>query len=88
MELKVLTTVAHKWENVALALHFDFNVVKQIRQNCHYQTDQACREMFNQWLDGALGTREPRTWVTLLQVLEKETGNSELAKDLQRKLRN
>ena len=67
--IKTIDRVAAEWKRVALHLHFEDHCIKVIEMNCHYQPVSACRSMFSQWLEGK--GREPRTWRTLIVVLEE-----------------
>ena len=66
--MKIIETVAARWEEVALALHFEGHILRNIRYDPHIQCiDTSCREMFQKWLDGE--GREPVTWKTLMDAL-------------------
>ena len=47
-----------------------------------HQPQDACIQMFSDWLVGGLGLREPITWATLIEVLI-EAGLVDLAQDLE-----
>ena len=84
--MKITQTVAAKWEDVALALHFEGHVLQNIRYDPHIHCiDTACREMFQKWLDGE--GRQPVTWETLLDALV-DAGFVTVVEDLHEILRN
>ena len=80
--VKIISTVASRWEKVALRLYFSHNDIARIERHHHDQSVLACQTMFTEWLDGKDRTREPITWATLIEVLI-EAEFSELASDLQ-----
>ena len=65
--VKVKDEVAHEWQEVAVALHFDGGEIEAIRQSTYNQSSDACRVLFSQWLQG--GHRKPVSWETLVQAL-------------------
>ena len=72
--------VAVKWEIVATRLHFEAYDIVRLRRDSPYQSIQACRSVFTEWLEGK--GRQPRTWATLIEVL-KEAELSILAHELE-----
>ena len=83
--IKVVQTVAAKWEDLADSLEFDHPKVQIIKRNHVQDVVGACKDVLGRWLAGE-GDREPRTLGILLEALE-EIGNSELAKDIHHGLR-
>lgn len=78
--IKVLDTGASKWEHLAIRLYFDESKIEQIRTDSH-GTVSACRTVFSEWLQGKQGLRAPRTWDTVIAVLQ-EADLGQLADDL------
>ena len=78
--VKVIDSVAARWEKVAMRLHFNHHVIECIRRDNHHQTTPSCQKMFAEWLDGS--GRKPVNWQTLITALQ-EADFSELASDLQ-----
>ena len=70
-QVKIIETVAAKWEDVA-------------RYDTRIQCVDACREMFQKWLDGE--GSQPVTWETLMAALVG-AGFITLVEDLQEILR-
>ena len=84
--VKIIETVAAKWEEVALALHFEGHTIQNIRYDPHIQCiDTACRVMLQKWLDGE--GRQPVAWGTLMDALI-DIGFVTVVEDLQEILRN
>ena len=81
--IKVINRTASSWERVALRLHFEGHEIKGMAKDNHYQTEDACRDMFSEWLLGK--GREPRTWTTVITALE-EADLSEVANNLKQVL--
>ena len=78
--VKVIETVAAKWEKVAIRLYFDHNVIDRIKRDGHYQSDPCCHKMFGEWLGGK--GRQPVNWQTLITVLS-EADYAELSHKLE-----
>ena len=77
--VKVISRVAAKWEEVATRLHFEGHDISRIKKDEHYQSFDACRSMFVEWLEGK--GRTPTTWETIIKVLE-EVELANVASDL------
>ena len=71
---------------MALRLHFDDNMISQIRTESQNNEFHACQSVFSKWLDGKKGLRQPRTWGTVIDIL-KEADLCQLAEDLEQVLR-
>lgn len=66
--MKIIETVAARWEEVALELHFKGHMLQNIQYDPHIQCiDSACRVMLQKWLDGE--GSQPVTWETLMDAL-------------------
>ena len=84
--VKIIETVAAKWEEVALALHFEGNAIQNIQYDPHIRCiDSACRVMLQKWLDGE--GHLPVTWETLMDALVA-AGFVTVVEDLQEILRH
>ena len=81
MTIRIIDKIAHKWDQVAITLHFETNEIEGIERDCQCQTNDASRKMIMKWLDGGGSLRKPITWATLIEALE-EAGLSEVAKDI------
>ena len=80
---KVVEKVSAAWEELALALHFDGEVLRAVKRSEHFQVKAACRTILQRWLDGE--GLQPVTWETLVEALvDIEQGT--LARDLRREL--
>ena len=78
--VKVIESVAARWEKVAIRLKFEHQVIDRIKRDNNYQCVPSCQTMFAEWLDG--NGRQPVTWQTLITALQ-EADFSVLASDLQ-----
>ena len=83
--MKIIETVAARWEEIALELHFEGHTLQNVRYNTRIQCIDACREMFQKWLDGE--GRQPVTWETLMDALVG-AGFVTVVEDLQEILRH
>ena len=79
--MRVIEGVAAQWEHLALALQFDGSVIEIVRRDTFYQTEDACREMLQRWLEGYGGTRQPVNWGTLIDSL-LDAGFVDIAENL------
>ena len=75
--LRIIELVAPIWHRIALTLGFNEAQTKSIEISCHYQPEDACREMFSLWLEG-IGDLKPAIWSTLIQCL-KDVSLTEIA---------
>ena len=66
-ELRIMDTVAAKWDKIALALHFDFPIIDAVRESTRFQADKACHSILQKWLEGK--GRRPVTWETFVEGL-------------------
>ena len=66
--MKIVETIAYRWQDVALALHVEGSVIKSIKQST-FSNVEGCRRMLDRWLQG--GYREPVTWETLVEALQE-----------------
>ena len=81
--VRVVQMVSANWEELALALHFDGEVIWAVERNQHFQVEAACRTILQRWLDGE--GLQPVTWETLVEALV-DTEHGALAGDLRREL--
>ena len=77
--VKIISRVAAEWEKVATRLQFEGHDILRIKKDNHFQTSDACRAMFIEWLEGK--GRTPTTWDTVIKALE-EAEFGETAGDL------
>ena len=75
--------VSADWEELALALHFDGEVLRAVERSQHFQVEAACRTILQRWLDGE--GLQPVTWETLVEALV-DIEHGALARDLRREL--
>lgn len=78
--VKVIERIAHKWEEVATRLYFGAHDIASIKQDCHYRTLQASRQVMMEWQMGK--GRKPTTWATLINALS-EADLAEVSYDLE-----
>ena len=54
-----------------MVLNFSASRIRTIDMESHYKPEDACRQMFYDWLDGDCDLRGPITWNTLIQCLKE-----------------
>ena len=69
--IRIFSSSAARWEKIATRLYFDGNTIQSIKKSSFYQTTDACKAIFNEWLNGREGLREPRTWATVVEILKE-----------------
>ena len=83
----VVTSVAYKWEDIAIYLDVSTDVTDNIKASDRNTNEDHCREMLKQWLrttDDMMG-KMPRTWASIFQAIDKSIGFV-VANDVKRKL--
>ena len=79
--VRIISRIAHEWDQVATRLYFEGHEIRRIQQDFHGQSRKASREMIMEWLDGRGTLRKPITWATLIKALN-EAELSQLAEDV------
>ena len=79
--LKLIQSIAAKWEQIARRLYFDHHVIDIITKDCPQQAELACQSVLTRWLNGE--GRQPISWMTLITVLD-EADLSSIAEDLKK----
>ena len=80
VKIKVMEEVAAQWDGLALHLDFPQGIINIIKNDYPNQTERACQQMFQRWLE-----RADPTWRVLLKALEDIDMNT-LASDLRKLL--
>ena len=78
--MKIIQKVGSDWQTVALALRFDYSVIRTIEYDYPHMTEKACEKMFERWLNGEV-CEESITWERLAQALD-EAKHGTLAKKI------
>ena len=66
----VVPKVLAEWEDVAYALDYDIQIVRQIRNKYNGNVAKCCKELLEDWLVTNNGAT-PNTWGTLLDALKE-----------------
>lgn len=69
--VRIIDEIAYKWDDVAIALGFDWPAIERIRRDTFYQTQKATVKMFTEWLDDNNDLRNPVSWSTLIECLRE-----------------
>ena len=85
--MKVIDRSAAHWEKVAKRLYFNVSMINSIRKNPNSETVEKCCAVFEKWLEGADGLRNPLTWATVVTIL-KEADLGTLSEELDSVLSN
>lgn len=85
--VKVIESVAARWENLALALGFEAPVIDYLRRDFEHNSLGAATQVLIKWLNGEGDLDKPITWSTLIQCLN-EAGKKVLAEDVEETLKD
>ena len=80
--VRVIESVAFKWEELAIALGFEGAVIERIKMDAFYKSKNCTMSMFKEWLNAESAGYEPATWTTIIQCLI-DSELAEIAKDLE-----
>ena len=83
--IKVVDSVAFKWEELAIAFGFEGAAIERIKKDNFHKSKDSAIKMFDEWLnEGTFGCNRhlPVTWITLIQCLI-DTELAELANALE-----
>lgn len=69
--VQVITSVAAKWEELAIALGFDAPAIAHIKRDYSSDCREACSQMLQMWLRMECSdVSRPVSWATLIQCLK------------------
>ena len=84
-ELKLYSRVAHRWNQIATLLGFDYGQIESIKNNPPFTDLDRVKSVFIQWFENAASlpnaSRYPKSWQGLINLLE-DAELSEVAKEL------
>ena len=80
-EVRLLESVAVKWEKLAIRFGFEETRISNIKRGAFFQPEDACLKMFTKWLNGEHDLKPP-TWYNLIQCLKETNGFQSLARDV------
>lgn len=83
--VRVIDSVAAKWEELAIALGFDASAIDRIRRDYSSDCKEACSQMLIKWLKAELERSDEHravSWGTLIDCL-KDAEFSSIAKELE-----
>ena len=86
--VRIIDTVASKWEEVAIGLGYKGHMIKTIEKAAQNQPIKASRNMLLQWQEGQQDLRWPVTWATLIEVLRNDAALATLAEDVTKCLKS
>lgn len=81
----VVPKIASYWKEVAYSLHYDTTRVKIIQEECKDDLEYCAFELFMHWLQSDEGL-EPKSWETLLLVLNEIPELIAVGKSIEREL--
>lgn len=83
--VSVIKAAASQWESIATRLYFEGYSISTIKRDNSHSVQSACHAVFTDWVRGVDQLREPRTWRTVLKVLN-EAELSEISKKVENAL--
>ena len=78
--IRVVNTIAFKWESVAVALSIEWNTVQTIKLDNCSRSESATLSMLDLWIKG--GGSKPVNWKTLIDSLKIRAGFVTLSEEL------
>ena len=82
-EVRIIDTIAAEWEELAIALGFDGNVIKFVKKDFTQDSKGASCKILRMWLEGDYkDLKGPISWSTLLQCLT-DIGYSKICQDIE-----
>ena len=79
--VRVIEAAAYSWKALAMALGFSSAQIQNIQRDYPSCSEDACREVFIKWLEGAADDSSPLTWDALIECL-KEAKLGDLAESI------
>ena len=67
--IRLIEEVGYEWKALAVELDFDESRIDSIDTAAYSKHEDACHQMFVEWLDGDSDLKQPVTWSTLIQCL-------------------
>ena len=61
----VIPRIAADWKNVAYSMGYEYNAVKAIEKESHYEIEECCQNLFAKWLKKC-----DSTWEALLRYIK------------------
>ena len=61
----VIPRIAADWKDVAYSMGYQYNVVKTIEKESHYQIKECCQNLLAEWLK-----KHDPTWETLIKYIK------------------
>ena len=68
-KIRVIEDVGYEWKALAVELDFDESRIDSIAEVACSKHEDACCQMFVEWLDGDSDLKQPVTWGILIQCL-------------------
>ena len=80
--MKIISTIAAKWEKFGILLDFDETgrILDRIAKDHPSDAERCCTQMMKEWLEGR--GRQPATWATLIDLL-KDADINDLTQQLE-----
>lgn len=81
-KVRIIDTIASEWEELAIALGFDGNVINYVKKDYVHDSKGASSKILGLWLENEdEQLKGPISWSTLLQCLD-DIGYSSLSNDI------
>ncbi len=80
--IKIIDKVQASWKKLVPGFWLPDETTAELLAMPNYTVGAACEEVFRRWLDGGDDLRMPRTWNTVIFVMENILNNAKLGRDI------
>ncbi len=80
--VKIIARVQGSWTKLVPGFWLPVETTQDLLAMPNYTVWGACQEVFRMWLEGGDDLRMPRTWNTVIYVMEKILNNAKLGREI------
>ncbi len=80
--VRIIDRVQASWKKLVPGFWLPGETTQNLLGMPNYTLEAACEEVFRMWLDGGDDLRMPRTWNTVIEVIEKILRNARLGREI------
>ncbi len=80
--VKIIDRVQASWKRLVPGFWLPDETTAELLAMPNYTVGAACEKVFHRWLDGGDDIKMPRTWNTVIEVMEKILSNARLGREI------
>ncbi len=80
--VRVINRVQADWKRLVPGFWLPDETTAELLAMPNYTVGAACEEVFRRWLNGGDELLTPRTWNTVIEVMEKILSNAKLGREI------